>query len=158
MPIDNGSYGKEGIYVQYDKADGDIIVTGSDGNRYRCELGFINSPQSLATIQQFWNYAGRGGGNWKMIIEVHGKVSWISCTDKSNVCYETSTNSGGSSFMAKVYLKKHVWESVLNDYIAGGLNQATRNRYYYEIQNAVFRPMSGAVPDVPCIGLRFIRV
>jgi len=158
VPIDNGSWGKEGIYVQYDKKDGDIIVTGSDGHKYRCEFGFLNSAQSLATIQQFWSYAQRGGGNWKMLVEVNGKVSWISCDDDANVCYETSTNSGGASFMVKIYLKTHVWQSLLNDYIAGGLNQALRNGYYYEVQNGIFRPMCGAVPDVACVGFRFIRL
>ena len=155
VPVDNGELGKNAIYVN-DASE--VYVSGNDGHRYRAEIGFLSTPESLAKIQEFWGYGGRGGGNWKMIVLLRESVSWIACTSEDNVCWETSVNSGQASFMSKVYLKSHVWTSLLNDYLAGGWQATTRNGHYHDVQASIFMPICNAVPDIPCVGFRFTRV
>lgn len=155
VEVDNGAWGKNGIFVNY---QGEIWVNGNDGHRYKAELGFWSHPQALAKVQEFWNYGGRGGGNWKMIILMRTSVAWVHCGSDVNVCYQVSTNSGQASFQSEVFLKQHVWESLLNDYLAGGWQAITRNGYYPEVQKAVFDPICKAVPDIPVIGIKFTRV
>lgn len=155
VEVDNGEWGKSSIIA---KNDDPIYVTGSDGRRYRAELGFLSQLSAIAKVQEFWGYARLGGGNWKMILETRAQVSWLSCSDKANVCYEVAWSSGQSSLTDQIYIKPHVWQSLLNDYLAGGWQATTRNGYYHEVQNAVFQPLVKAVPDSPCMGLRFTRV
>ncbi|MBC7235439.1 MAG: hypothetical protein H5T69_06320 [Chloroflexi bacterium] len=155
VPVDNGEWGKEGIYVNY---EADIYADGSDGHRYKIELGFLSRPESLAKVQEFWGYGGRGGGNWKMIIRVRTQVNWVSCGGDKDVCWQVSTSSGQSSLMSEVYYKQHVWESLVNHHLAGGWQNVTRSPYYHEIQKSIFEPICGATPDIPVIGFRFTRV
>ncbi|MCD6520793.1 MAG: hypothetical protein J7M05_12825 [Anaerolineae bacterium] len=155
VPIDNGEWGKNFIFTDNSK---EVYVQGNDGHRYRAEIGFLSSPQAVAKVQEFWRYGGRGGGNWKMILVLRDKVAWVSCTSDKNVCYETYVNSGQCSLFVQIYLKNHVWTSLLNDYLQGGWQATTRNPYYAEVQKAVFDPICKAVPDVPCVGFRFTRV
>jgi hypothetical protein len=154
VPVDNGEWGKEGIYVNYEDP---IFAHGKDGNRYRVEFGFLSRPQSLATVQEYWGYGGRGGGNWKMIVYVRTGVSWISCGSNRNVCWEVSVDSGQPSLMSEVYLRQHVWNDLLNHYIDGGWQNVTRSPYYHDIQKSVFEPICGIVPSEPVIGIRFTR-
>lgn len=155
VEVDNGEWGKNYIFV---KNEPPIYVTGSDGRRYRAELGFLSLPSAVAKTQEFWTYARLGGGNWKMIIETRAQVSWVACGDKSNVCYQVSWSSGQSSLTDEIYIKPHVWQSLLNDHLAGGWQATTRNGYYHEVQAAVFQPLVKAVPEIPCVGFRFTRV
>jgi hypothetical protein len=152
--VDNGEWGKEGIYVNYEDP---IFAQGKDGHRYRVEFGFLSRPQSLATVQQYWGYAGRGGGNWKMIVYVRTGVSWISCGSDRNVCWEVSVDSGQPSLMSEVYLRQHVWNDLLDRHLDGGWQNVTRSPYYHEIQKSVFEPICGIVPSEPVIGFRFTR-
>ena len=156
IPVDNGTFGKEGIYVNYQEA---IYVQASDGNRYRCELGFLSDPRALQRAQEWWTWAARGGGNWKMILLMRSQVSWNHCGSKDNICSQTSTNPGQSSFQVELYIKSHVWESLVNDYIRGGQAAVQGNGYYNQIQEKVFKPVCGScgTPDVPIIGFRFTR-
>ena len=155
VEIDNGEWGKNYIYVKNEEP---IYVTGSDGRRYRAELGFLSLPSAVAKTQEFWGYARFVGGNWKMIIETRAQVSWVACSDKANVCYQVAWSSGQSSLTDEIYIKPHVWQSLLNDYLAGGWQATTRNGYYHEVQDAVFQPLVKAVPEIPCMGFRFTRV
>ncbi len=154
VPLDNGEWGKSAIYVDNE----DIFVKAGDGHTYRAEIGFLSSPSALATAQQFWTYARLGGANWKMLVQTRAKVGWVSCASAANVCYEKALSSSQASVLVQVYIKSRVWESLVNDYLAGGWQATTRNGYYGEIQNAVFRPIADAVPDVPCMGFRFTRI
>ena len=157
IQVDNGEFGKEGIYVNYQDA---IWVTANDGHRYQCELGFLSDARALAKAQEYWTWGARGGGNWKMIVLMRTKVSWNACDSDDNVCWQMSTNNGQASFQSEVYIKSHVWESLVNDYLAGGLPATQRNGYYGQVQDAVFKAVCSAcgTPDVPIIGFRFARV
>jgi hypothetical protein len=156
IPVDNGAFGKEGIYVNYQE---EIYVQASDGNRYRAELGFLSSPRALQRAQEWWTWGARGGGNWKMIVLMRTKVGWNHCGSKDNVCSQTSENPGQASFQVELYIKQHVWESLVNDYIRGGQAAVQGNGYYSQIQEKVFKPVCNAcgTPDVPIIGFRFSR-
>ena len=154
VQVDNGKWGKNGIWVNYQTQ---VYVDGDDGHRYHAEFGFLSTPESLATIQEYWSYAARGGGNWKMIVMIRDTVSWVSCTSEVHVCHESSVSSGQCSFMASIHLKPHVWKMLLNDYLAGGWRAVTLNPHYHDIQAAVFNPICGAVPGTPCIGFKFTR-
>jgi hypothetical protein len=156
VPVDNGEWGQEGIYVNY-QDDADIFAYGKDGNRYRVEFGFLSRPESLATVQEYWGYGARGGGNWKMIVHVRTNVGWISCGSDRNVCWEVSVNSGQPSLMSEVYYRQHVWDDLLNHHLDGGWQHVTRSPYYHEIQKSVFDPICGVVPSEPVIGFRFTR-
>ncbi|MFH1085629.1 MAG: hypothetical protein V1772_07690, partial [Chloroflexota bacterium] len=72
--VDNGAFGKEGIYVNYQEQ---IHATASNGQRYGVELGFLSHPTSLQKVADYWKWGARGGGNWKMIILMRTKVSWM---------------------------------------------------------------------------------
>jgi len=157
MELDNGQWGKGWLQVKYQD---DMYATGSDGHRYLLELGVLSSAQAQKRIQDFWGYGGRGSANWTMTILVHEEVNWISCSSSSNICYEGATKSSQANFTAKVFYKPKVWQSLLNDYISGGLQATFRNGYYADIQKSIFKPMCNcdAVPEFPCIGFRFTRV
>ena len=154
VQVDNGKWGKNGIWVNYQTQ---VYVDGDDGHRYHAEFGFLSTPESLATIQEYWSYAARGGANWKMIVKIRTKHSWIGCTSEIHVCQQTSVSSGQASLMSEIYLKPHVWKMLLNDYLAGGWRAVTLNPHYHDIQAAVFNPICGAVPGTPCIGFKFTR-
>jgi hypothetical protein len=156
IPVDNGTFGKEGIYVNYQEA---IYAQASNGQRYRCEIGFLSSPSALQRAQEWWTWAARGGGNWKMILLMRSKVTWNHCGSGDNICNQTSVNAGQSSFQVELYIKPHVWESLLNDYIRGGQAAVQGNGYYKQIQEKVFKPICGAcgTPDVPIIGFKFTQ-
>jgi len=163
VPINNGEWGSEYIYIRYgdkgyDNTDSPIYVTGGDGHRYRAEFGFLSHPDSIAKTQEFWGYAQRGGANWKMIIRIRQKVDWIGCGSEQNICYQGHENSSQATLNDDILIKPHVWESLLNDYLAGGWTATVGNGYYQEIQKAVFDPIIGVVPDKPCVGFKFTRV
>ena len=155
MPVNNGEWGTEAIHINYPQES--VYATGRDGNRYKCELGFWNHPQSLAKGQEFWGYGGRGEANWKMIIEVRTSVAWISCPSSKPVCYEQSVWSGQASLVSKVFYKTHVWEDLLNRYLDGGWQATTASPHYHDIQGSIFNPICGVVPDFPVVGFRFTR-
>ena len=162
VQVNNGEQGSEYIYSEpyYDKNGKlqEVFVQGSDGHTYRSELGFLSRPESVAKVQEYWGYAMRGGANWRMIVKLRSDMDWANCGSESNVCYEWNEHSGMAALHDEVYLQRHVWESLLNDYLAGGWQATTRNGYYWEVQNAIFDPIVHAVPDLPCVGFRFTRV
>jgi hypothetical protein len=163
VEIDNGEWGKNAIYVRYDGAPAedisDILIKGTDGGTYRAELGFLSRASSLARIQEYWSYARRGGANWKGFVRLYDTVNWISCSASAAVCYQKDENPAQAAITSQLYIKQHVWESLLKDYLANGMLATTGNGYYQEIQNAVFRPIIDiAPPGDPCIVFRFVRV
>jgi len=163
VEINNGEWGTNAIYVRYDGAPSeevsDILVKGSDGGTYRAELGFLSRPSSLARIQEYWSYAARGGANWKGFVRLYDSPNWATCSAQANVCYQKDENPAQAAITSQIYIKPHVWESLLKDYMAGGMLATLGNGYYYEIQNAVFRPIIDiAPPGEPCVVVRFVRV
>ncbi|MCD6422188.1 hypothetical protein J7L13_02470 [bacterium] len=156
MEVDNGAFGRNAIWVEHKNA---IYVQGADGHRYHAELGFLSHPDALSTIQQYWSLAGRGGANWRMRIVVRAQVGWVACTPEMNACYDNvEQNNTQAELKIEVYLKDHVWQSLLNDYLASGWQGYVQNAYYPDVQRVIFEPMSGQVPDSPCLGFRFTRV
>jgi len=154
-PVNNGSYGSENIYVNYQ--DGGISVKADDGNWYNCHMGFLNDPKALARLQDYWGYGGLGEANWKMIILMRNKVSWNACGSDDDVCYEKNISSGQASLGSQIYIKEHVWKSLCNDYLKGGVERTLQNGYYQQVQEAVAKsicPDCGAF-DVPILGFRF---
>jgi hypothetical protein len=163
VQVNNGEWGSNYIFARYDNPEGDEVsdvrVKASDGHTYKAELGFLSRSQSLAQIQAYWGYAQRGAANWKGFVRVYDAVNWISCSAEAHVCYEKHEDFGQAAITSRVYIKPHVWESLVNDYLAGGWQATTRNAYYREVQNAVFRPIIDIDPPAePCIGFRFVRV
>ncbi|OGO06563.1 MAG: hypothetical protein A2Y73_07625 [Chloroflexi bacterium RBG_13_56_8] len=150
-------WGTGWIMVKY-QDDEDIFVQGSDGHRYRAEMGFLSSPQSLATIQQFWTYGNRGSATWAMFVLVRTEVGWVHCGSSDNVCYQSEVNSGQARLTSQVFYRPNVWSSLLESYLAGGLLATTQNAYYHDIQWSVYDPICGAVPDVATIAFKFTRV
>ena len=162
-PVDNGSWGANQIYIRYDgsvdEIQSDILVKGADGGTYRAEMGFLSSSAALTKIQEYWSYAQRGEANWKGFVRLYDDVNWLTCSAQANVCYQKDENFGQAAVTSQIYLRPHVWESLLKDFLAGGMMATTGNGYYYEIQNAVFRPIIDiAPPSVPCVVFRFTRV
>ncbi|MFP3895486.1 MAG: hypothetical protein ACLFV5_01425 [Anaerolineales bacterium] len=157
VPIDNGEWGENNIYCNVTE---EKWVEGSDGHQYRVGLGFLSRPESVARIQDFWSYAARGGGNWKMVIEVRAEQAWTDCPSDRDVCYQTSVSPGEPRVSLEIYLQDRVWSSLLNDWISGGWQATTNNQYYQEVQAAVFKPMCNCdeVPAEPCVGFTFARV
>jgi len=157
VEVDNGEWGQGGIYIRA-WGDTDLIVRGHDGHRYKAEMGFITSAESMRQIQEVWSYAGRGGGNWKMSVLLRPEVDWVSCKRESHVCYESSIDSGEPRVTSEVYIKEYVWKALVSDYLRGGWQATTHNIYYRDIQTSIFKPMAGIVPDIPCVAFRFTRV
>ena len=87
-------------------------------------------------------------------------MNWVGCSSSKNICYEGATNSEPGQLYRQVYYKPKVWESLLNDYIAGGLNKTFGNGYYNDIQKSIFKPMCNCdkMPEFPVIGFTFTRV
>ena len=157
VEVDNGEWGQGGIYIRA-WGDTDLIVRGHDGHRYKAEMGFITSAESMRQIQEVWSDAGRGGGNWKMSVLLRPEVDWVSCKRESHVCYESSIDSGEPRVTSEVYIKEYVWKALVSDYLRGGWQATTHNIYYRDIQTSIFKPMAGIVPDIPCVAFRFTRV
>lgn len=161
IDLDNGEWGTGWAVINYqrgsDGADEPVTVVGDDGNRYKMEIGFLSLPESLAEVNRFWGYGGRGSASWNLIILMRRSIDWVSCSADANVCYESQTNPGQAVLTVQLYFKEHVLKSLLRDYLAGGMMQAARNEYYWEIQNAVYTPICNAVPDKPTIAIRFSR-
>ncbi len=154
--VDNGGYGTNTLEIWHMES---IFVNGSDGGRYRAELGFLTSPEARNAIQQQWAAQGLGEANWKGIIKVVATIDWVACTSDKNVCYDNRSLQPApvAQHVYEVHLRNHVWQSLLNDYIAGGLQATLRNPYYAEIQRVVFGPMTSSGPSVPCLGFKFER-
>lgn len=161
IDLDNGEWGTGWAVVNYEPGDEGApqppTVIGDDGNRYRMEIGFLSSPEALAEINRFWGYGGRGGASWNLILLVRRNVGWISCTDEANICYESETNAGQAVLTVQLHFKERVMKSLLRSYLAGGLMGSASNEYYWEVQNAIYQPICGAVPDKPTIAIRFQR-
>jgi len=161
IDLDNGEWGTGWAVVNYEPGDEGApqppTVIGDDGNRYKMELGFLSSPEALAEINRFWGYGGRGSASWNLILLVRRNVGWISCTDEANVCYESQTNAGQAVLTVQLHFKERVLKSLLRSYLSGGLMGAASNEYYWEIQNAVYNPICGAVPEKATIAIRFTR-
>ncbi len=163
VEVDNGEWGKGNLFVRYDNPVdselSDIRVKASDGHTYRGEMYFVSSPTARARIREYWSYAQRGGANWQGFVRIYDSVNWITCSGTANVCYEQDENPAQASITSQLFLRPHVWESLANDYLAGGWQATMRNGYYREIQNAVFRPIVDIEPpSEPCIAFRFVRV
>jgi hypothetical protein len=162
IDIDNGSWGKRQIIVNYeiDASGGDqFYVTGTDGYRYRVKMGFLSSAEALAKTQEYWTFGGRGSANWGMVIQVRKQIAdWYLCAATSGVCHVSWINSGQAVLFTDIYLRDAVWKSLLNDYLTGGILRPTTSTYYYEIQKAIFDPICHLTPPIPCIGFIFTRV
>ncbi|MHB9032244.1 MAG: hypothetical protein ACYC6L_04245 [Anaerolineae bacterium] len=160
--VDNGTFGKRDLIVRYegDPIDGEsFYVTGTDGHRYKATMGFLPNASAAATIQQYWDMAGRGSANWGMVILVRKQIAdWYLCTTADNVCYTSQVDAGQAVLFVDIYLRDSVWKSLLIDYLYGGILRTTTNAYYSKIQEAVFLPMADKVPTTPCIGFGFVRV
>jgi len=155
VDVDNGEWGIGWMRVKYQD---DIYVDGSDGHRYRGEMGFLSSPEALATIQEYWGYGGRGSATWKMTVRVRTQVGWVSCASDANICYEATVWSSQALLTSEVFYRPNVWSSLLESYLAGGLLATTQNSYYQDIQRTVFEPICNSVPDKPAVGFKFTRV
>lgn len=156
--VNNGEWGSENIYVN---RKSEIWISMDDGSKWRPTFGFLSSPEAAAKVQEVWGYAARGSANWKMIVTLRAEQNWTTCVSESNVCYETDINSSQASVGVQLYFQDHVWKSLVNSYLAGGVQGVTSNEYYWEIQNAIFRPMCphcGDPPAQPCVGISFDRV
>jgi hypothetical protein len=155
IPVSNGAAGQGVIWIEHLAS---IFINGADGHRYRAELGFLSSPESLAEVQRLWTAAGRGGANWRMRIQVQERVSWVACAPEASVCYDNVTTDGAQAvFSIQVHLKDHVWRSLLNDHLQRGWRATTQNQYYSAVQEAIFKPMASQKANVPCIGFTFTR-
>jgi len=161
IDLDNGDWGTGWAVVNYDPNDEGApeapTVIGDDGNRYRMEIGFLSSPEALAETNRFWGYGGRGSASWNLILLVRRSVGWISCTDEANICYESVTSAGQAVLTVQLHFKERVMKSMLRSYLSGGLMGVASNEYYWELQNAVYQPICGAVPDKATIAVRFSR-
>ena len=156
IEIDNGSWGKN--VFQFEYYEDDIFVTANDGHRYRIEMGWLSSDQAVAKAREFWSYAGLGSANWKGLIDVRAKApTWIGCDSDDAICHERWMHNSQAALYSRVWIKPHVWQSLVNDYLAGGLNAMLRNGYYQRIQEAVFKPVCNAVPDIPVVGFVVTR-
>jgi hypothetical protein len=163
VEVNNGEWGTNHIYVRYDNPEGDEIsdlrVKASDGHTYRAEMGFLSRSQSVSQVQAHWGYAQRGGANWRGFVRLYDSVNWMTCSAEANVCYEIDEDPAQAAITSQVYIKPHVLESLANDYLSGGIEATTRNPHYWEIQNAIFRPIIDiAPPSAPCVGFQFVRV
>ena len=157
IEIDNGEWGKN--VFQFEYYESEIWVDANDGHRYRIEMGWLSSPEAVNKAREFWGYGGLGGANWKGLIDVRAEApGWMGCENDTDVCYEKWINSSQASLFSRVWVKPHVWSSLVNDYLAGGLGATFGNAYYQRIQEAVFVPVCGVAPDIPVIGFHVNRV
>lgn len=154
VEVDNGQWGRNTIHIEHLQG---IFANGADGHRYQAQLGFLSGAASQAAIQACWTQAGRGGANWKGTIQVRLDQSWVLCTGEKNTCWD-NREEGGGSLRYQIYFRDYVWQSLLNDYIAGGMAATALNQYYYDVQAAVFDPICGSVPDTASMGFIFTRV
>lgn len=165
VEVNNGEWGNNQILVRYgdddwSTADSEIYANGSDGHRYRVDFGFWSHPDSVTRVQDYWSYAKRGGGNWKMIIRIRTDIEgWAACGSDDSVCISPNVNDSQATLNLDLYLKQHVWDSLLNDYLAGGWQATTNNAHYGTIQDKVFRTIIDIDPPAqPCVGFAFTRV
>ena len=157
IEIDNGEWGKN--IFQFEYYESDIFHNGSDGQMYRIEVGWLNTPEAVAEIRKFWSYGALGGANWKGLIDVRAnKPTWNACPDSTDVCYEKWMNSGQASLYARIYPKPRVWSSLIDSYNAGGMQATFGNQYYGLMQDAIFQPVAGVAPSIPVIGFSVIKV
>ncbi len=155
IPVSNGAFGEGVMWVEHLAS---IFVNGPDGHRYRAELGFLSTRTAKEEIQRLWTAAGRGGANWRTRIQVRDRVAWVACTPDRHACYDNlNTDSAQATFTFQVYLRDYVWQSLLNDYLAGGWQATVQNQYYSAVQEAIFTPLSGQKANAPCIGFTFTR-
>ena len=156
IPVSNGAFGEGAMWVEHLAS---IFVNGPDGHRYRAELGFLSTPSAREEIQRLWTAAGRGGANWRARIQVRDRVAWVACTPDRHACYDNlNTDSAQALFSFQVYLRDYVWQSLLNDHLAGGWRATTQNQYYAAVQEAIFTPLAHQTANAPCIGFTFTRV
>jgi hypothetical protein len=146
-------------YEDWGNTSSEYYVTGSDGHRYRCELGFLSSATAVKTAQDYWSWSQRGGGAWSWVIRMRYKPSWIGCGSKEGVCWEGKDNNAQLQVNSEIYIKDWAWQSLLNDYLAGGWAATTRNTHYAGIQRGLFRYVINIdPPSTPVIGFKFTRV
>lgn len=162
LEIDNGSWGKRELIFRY---EGDantiekLFVTGTDGYLYQVHMGFLSSQEAVSTVQEHWNWAGRGSANWGMVVLVRRQpIEGPGCPSSENVCYSSRIDSGQAVVFTDIYLRDVVWKSLINDYLAGGIARTTSGTFYPAIQKAVFEPIAGQVPTTACVGFSFTRV
>ena len=156
VTVDNGEWGTGWIEVQYKQ--GEYYFNGTDGRRYRGEIGFLSRPESLARIQDFWSWAQRGGANWNMTVLVREQVTWIACTGDDKVCFQYHTTPAQANLFVEVFYQPEVWASLQESDRTGGWQAVAQNPYYHDIQRSVFYPIIKLVPEVPCIGFKFAPV
>jgi len=146
-------------YESWGNLNSEYYVTGNDGHRYRCEIGFLSQPEAVKRIQDYWSYAQRGGGAWSWIIRMRYKPGWMGCGSDVGVCWEGKENGAQMQVNSEIYIKDWAWQSLLNDHLAGGWAATTRNTHYAGIQRGLFKYVIDIdPPDIPVIGFKFTRV
>jgi len=154
VPVSNGEYGQNVIWIEHRNA---IFVQGGDGHRYKAELGFLSTNEAAQGIQACWDAAGRGGANWKMRIVVRADQSWVMCTSEDPSCNDNFRVNPPDEVYEEVFFQGYVWQSLLNDYLVGGLTAATQNEYYADVQWAVFEKLCDDALEEACLGFHFDR-
>jgi hypothetical protein len=164
VPVNNGEYGSENIYIRYpgNSESSNMTVTGNDGHKYQIEIGFLSSPQSVSRVQEVWSWASRGGGNWRMLVTMRDSLGGWICDDDDAVCYETDDNPGNQTLQAQMYIRSSTWRSLIDSYNSGGMMGCTTNGNYNSIQKKILKHICDkcdSIPtDVPVIAFRFTRL
>jgi len=125
-----------------------LWAKADNGHEYVAELALVSTENSLAEIEACLPRGRRAK------IVVRQKVAWVACT--GNICQEHSQADDGQ-ITNQLYLAPAAWNSLVNDYLAGGWLATTQNPYYDKIQTAVFEPI-GQIPDRPCIAFKFAQI
>jgi len=151
VSVSNGDWGEGVIWTEFKNG---IELPGPDGHNYKAQMGFVASPHSQATIQEYWARGARSGP-WKMVVVVRKKVGWVSCPGDRLTCWESKTESGQSLLRAEVLYRDPVWLDLFDRYMRGGQAEVVASPHYQAVQATVFEPICGATPDYPCVAIWF---
>lgn len=151
VTVSNGDWGDGVIWTEFKNG---IELPGPDGHNYKAQMGFVESAQAQATIQEYWTRGARSGP-WKMVVVVRKKVGWVSCPGDRLTCWESKTESGQSLLRAEVFYRDAVWRDLFDRYMRGGQAEVVASPHYQAVQATVFEPICGATPDYPCVAIWF---
>jgi len=151
VSVSNGDWGEGVIWTEFKNG---IEFPGPDGHNYKAQMGFVESAQAQATIQEYWARGARSGP-WKMVVVVRKKVGWVSCPGDRLTCWESKTESGQSLLRAEVFYRDPVWRDLFDRYLRGGQAEVVASPHYPAVQATVFEAICGATPDYPCVAIWF---
>jgi hypothetical protein len=139
-----------------------ISVVGGDGRRYQVDVGFLSTSEALAAIQDRWAAKGLGGANWRGIVQLFDSAEAMSdteCPPGRNVCVgdEELYQAPRAELVYPVHVRDYVWQSLLDDYLARGLQGVLQNPFYGELQSGIFGWLGGSRPNTPSVGVVFER-